>query len=105
MGLGQNLNPMTDVFTREGEDKQQIRHTQGRRLCEQAAETGAMQPEAKNARGGWGPAETARRQGRVPPKAFRGSMALLTLILDFQPPELRENKFLALSYPVCSASL
>lgn len=60
MGLGQNLNPMTDVFTREGEDKQQIRHTQGRRLCEQAAETGAMQPEAM---GGLEPPEAGRDEG------------------------------------------
>lgn len=73
-----------------GEDKQRIRHTQGRRLCEQGAETGAMQPEAKNARGGWGPAETARWQGRVPPQSLQREHGAAHL--DFGLPASRTER-------------
>lgn len=44
--------------------------------------------------------EAERGKDWFPLRAFKKSTTLLTLVLDFWPPELRENKFLILSQPM-----
>lgn len=64
--------------------------TQKGRTREDAGRDGssaATSQGAPKATGSW------KRQGRMPPGAFGGSMVLRHLDFDFWPPEFQENKF------------
>ena len=71
----------------------------------------AMHPEAKECQGFWLLPEARREaQNRPFPRVRRKGMALPdTLMWDFQPPELRENKRLLLEVTqfvvLCDSSL
>jgi len=67
------------------------------------AEVRVMQPQAKKCLES---PEAGRSKEASSPRASGESMACDTLILDFWPPELQENRSpVALSHPVCAGLL
>lgn len=73
--LGLVLNPLTGVLIRRGRngDTQRHRANKGNEPCEDQGKTGVQLPKAKDCQE---PPEARTRQGRILPRAFRGSLAL-----------------------------